>query len=227
MAATSVEQARQRGMVESLQMQDPQISSLVAYCKFGVVYYLVLEGSGPSWQKADIEGPVYVVRRRSAPWYQLIVKNQFSTTDLMDYVSPSWELDCQKNYFFYKVEDLGKPIRGLWFHDDSERLKLEDIVGKILEDLRRNPNAEPPPEAGEATRPTTQSNMVPQAKAAQATRAQAPRGPASVSVNVTLESLRATFHQLADDPNFLSMLMQKLKEMQEQGGRSNGAITTG
>merc|ERR1719491_330804 len=215
-------------MVESLQMQDPQISSLVAYCKFGVVYYLVPEGNGPSWQKADIEGPVYVVRRRSAPWYQLIVKNQFSTTDLMDYVNPSWELDCQNNYFFYKVEDLTKPIRGLWFHDDNERTKLEDIVGKILEDLRRNPNAEPQPEAGEATRPSAQTNMAPQPKAAKAPHAQASRGPAGVTV--TLASLRATMHQLADDPNFLSMILQKLAEMQEQGGqggRSNGTITTG
>merc|ERR1719326_1543274 len=136
---------RRQGPLESLQkLHDPQVQAIVAYSKFVVAYLLQQDGPSPGWRKANIEGPVYVVKRRSAPWYQLIVKNQFSATDLQDNLHASWELDCQKNYVFYKVEDTSKRIRGLWFHDDNERTKIEAALEKVLEEIRKSPHGDPP-----------------------------------------------------------------------------------
>merc|ERR1719386_296657 len=137
-------------MLEELQKQDFDIEHIVAYSKFVVVYLLQQDGPNPGWQKANIEGPVYLVRRQTAPRYQLLVKNQFSTNDLIDSLHPDWELDCQKNYVFYKVEDPSKRIRGLWFHDDAERQKIEQILQKTLEEIRSGvlppePQGEPQP----------------------------------------------------------------------------------
>merc|ERR1719491_1314668 len=126
-------------MLSSLQMSDPAIDMIVAYSKFVVAYLLQQEGPNPGWRKANMEGPVYLVRRRGAPRYQLLVKNQFSTSDLLDALHPDWELDCQKNYVFYKVEDHTKQIRGLWFHDDSERQRIEGILEKTLLEIRQGP----------------------------------------------------------------------------------------
>merc|ERR1712060_520981 len=67
----------------------------------------------------------------------------FTTNDLLDDLHPDWELDCQKNYVFYKVEDPTKRIRGLWFHDDMERQKLESALEKTLEEIRSQPSSEP------------------------------------------------------------------------------------
>merc|ERR1719446_1151553 len=89
--------------IDQLQAQDPHVEQIVVYSKFVVAYLLQQDGQSPGWRKANIEGPVYVVKRRSRPWYTLIVKNQFSTTDLQDHLHADWELDCQKNYVFYKV----------------------------------------------------------------------------------------------------------------------------
>merc|ERR1719263_1539154 len=111
-------------MLETLQQTDPNIDHVVVHSKFVVVYMLHQDEPSPGWRKANIEGPVYLVRRRSAPRWQLLVKNQFSTNDLLDNLHPDWELDCQKNCVFYKVEDPAKRIRGLWFHDDQERTKI-------------------------------------------------------------------------------------------------------
>ena len=62
-----------------------------------MAYFLQQDGASPGWRKANIEGPVYVVKRRVQPTflgrclflahetrYQIIVKNQFSTSDLID-----------------------------------------------------------------------------------------------------------------------------------------------
>lgn len=232
MSGSHVEQARYKSMLDSLCTQDPQIAAIVAYSKFVVVYLLQQEGATPGWRKANIEGPVYVVRRRSAPWYQLIVKNQFSATDLQDNLHPNWELDCQKNYAFYKVEDTTKRIRGLWFHDDKERQKLEGELSKLLDEIRKGQSEmptrggfggmdavadrqeparhEPPARAAEhiySQQPQPKAPYNPQ---------QPPRGGGAQSAQVTQGSLSSSFHSLADDDSFLNIVMQKLAEGQQQ-----------
>eukprot|EP00913_Durusdinium_trenchii_P031294 g29301.t1 len=84
MANRDMDQQRMRGMLEPLQQQDPAITQIVTYSKFVVAYLLQHDGASPGWRKANIEGPVYVVKRSTAPLYRIIVKNQFSTTDLID-----------------------------------------------------------------------------------------------------------------------------------------------
>merc|ERR1719384_949373 len=139
MSQAGVEEQRMQGMLSSLKMSDPAIDQIITYSKFVVAYLLQQDGPNPGWRKANMEGPVYLVRRRGTPRYQLLVKNQFSTNDLLDDLHPDWELDCQKNYVFYKVEDPSKQIRGLWFHDDAERQRVESIVEKTLSEIRSSP----------------------------------------------------------------------------------------
>merc|ERR1719201_2583383 len=130
-----MDRAQYESMLGMLHDMDADVDHIVAYFKFAVAYLLQQEPPNQGWCKANIEGPLYIVRRRSAPRFQLIVKNQSSSNDLVDRLHPDWELDCgQKNYVFYKVEDPSKRVRGLWFHDDAERQALEQVLEKILEE---------------------------------------------------------------------------------------------
>eukprot|EP00746_Dinoflagellata_sp_MGD_P024683 gnl/MRDRNA2_/MRDRNA2_157966_c0_seq1.p1 gnl/MRDRNA2_/MRDRNA2_157966_c0~~gnl/MRDRNA2_/MRDRNA2_157966_c0_seq1.p1 ORF type:complete len:213 (-),score=42.09 gnl/MRDRNA2_/MRDRNA2_157966_c0_seq1:285-923(-) len=132
-----------QSMLEKLRGKDRDIDSIEAYSKFVVGYLLEQEGPNPGWRKADIEGPVYLVRRRTLPRFQLMVNPQSGVEDSIDSLHKDWELDCQKNYVFYKVEDASKKVRGLWFHDDTERQKIEASLEKALEEIRNNPAGEP------------------------------------------------------------------------------------
>jgi len=229
-ANNGLPEQRYKGMLESLQGQDSEISGLVFYSKFVVAYMLQQDGPNPGWQKANIEGPVYLVSRRSAPRYQLLVKNQFSTNDLLDNLHHAWELDCQKNYVFYKVEDQSKRIRGLWFHDDAERQKLEAALEKVLEELRTKPNEpqmEPGPRAGAPAQHTeaagndvdllyAQFGLTKPGDGAAPGQQQAAAGGQSSAVPagavvVTRDSLRTALHGLANDDAFLTAIMNKLK----------------
>mmetsp|Transcript_49979 Transcript_49979/g.79081 ORF Transcript_49979/g.79081 Transcript_49979/m.79081 type:complete len:203 (-) Transcript_49979:69-677(-) len=190
------------GLLEALQGRDPQITSIIAYSKFVVAYLLQQDGPSPGWRKANIEGPVYLVAKRDES-RQLLVQNQFSTNDLAETLHPEWELDCQKNYIFFKVEDPSKRIRGLWFHDDQERQKMESILEQTLTDIRnpRKPKAEA---------------QVPDYMLGKGSANVAPEVGSAGSVVVTKESLRNTFHALADDPKFLDAVMKKLTEGQRR-----------
>jgi len=200
-------------MVETLQQQDPEIDQIVVYSKFVVHYLLQQDGPNPGWRKANVEGPVYVVRRRSAPKYQLLVKNQFNTNDLVDNLHPDWELDCQTNYVFYKVDDPSKRIRGLWFHDDAERRRVEASLRQTLEGLGNAP--------AEAQAPPMATNLAQKASTAPPDSAPPGMPPidtnvSSESVTITMASLRASLHALADDDQFLRTVMQKIKHSAPQ-----------
>mmetsp|Transcript_44358 Transcript_44358/g.71845 ORF Transcript_44358/g.71845 Transcript_44358/m.71845 type:complete len:226 (+) Transcript_44358:134-811(+) len=215
----NIEQARMRGMFTSLQQQDPEITNIIAYSKFAVAYLLKQDGQSPGWRKANIEGPVYLVRRRSAPRFNLLVKNQFNTIDLIDSLHPDWELDCQKNYVFYKVEDPHQQIRGLWFHEDSERLKIQASLEATMTEIR---NGKPPNENQGRKMPLNDGPppLPSMADTSQIDTLYAQFGlqrpgdqeTSQDSVTVTKASLSTALHALADDDNFLRMVMQKLKD---------------
>lgn len=220
----TVAQTRYSAMVDMLKQRDPEIDHVVAYSKFVVAYLLQQDGPNPGWRKANIEGPVYLVRRRISPWYQLLVKNQFSNNDSLDNLHPDWQLDCQQNYVFYQVEDPTKHIRGLWFHDDSERQKFEGFLESTLEELRSKqtePHVEPPPHTAEpvpnvgmqnggdmymqfgATKPAENVSNVPGHPNQ--------GGGLSDRVTITRDSLRTSLHELLDDDAFMNVILSKVK----------------
>jgi len=224
--------SKHNDMLVAMQESDPQVQSIVAYSKFVVVYLLQQDGANPGWRKANIEGPVYVARRRVAPYFQLVSKNQNSdfkkgsTQSLSDYFHPSWELDCQKNYIFYKVEDTSKRIRGLWFPDDGERQIFEAELQKFLQEIRSQPEPGPAPQESqlEAFQEQPQRPAQPKANAQAAARGSQTEGsecqtegkwPGSLrQMKVTTPGLSATLHSLADDDYFLNAVMQSLAQNQ-------------
>merc|ERR1712060_606186 len=108
-----------------------------------------------------------------------------------------WELDCQKNYVFYKVEDPNKRIRGLWFHDDNERQRIEGLIEQQLKTIR-SPPAEPVPSAQAYT------GGPPPGVPSQA--------PSQERVTINMASVRGALTALAQDDDFVSKVYQKLKE---------------
>ena len=178
------------------------------------------DGANSGWRKANVNGPVYIIRRRVAPRYQLLVKNkdtaglQHGASDFSDFLHPDWGLDCQKNYVFYKVEDPAKRIRGLWFQDDREREKVEEQLNGILEELRSQPLAPvaSAPAPGMAFAPAAAMDN----HYAMAQHRSAPQGaPAQDSVVLNISSLRAAWHAMADDEDFMHSIMQKLRNAQQ------------
>merc|ERR1719387_1473296 len=207
------------GMLEQLQQQDASIENIVVHSKFVVAYLLQQDGPNPGWRKANIEGPVYLVRRRQKPRYQLIVKNQFNNNDILDSLHPDWELDCQKSYVFYKVEDTSKRIRGLWFHDDNERQRIEKTLEMVLEEIRTQPSTEPQMEPQPIKRQPMQQGLQGEVAPPGMGMGLALEPPAPAEqTTITMASLRTALHALADDQKFLMFVMQKLKDAQSGAG---------
>ena len=87
-----------------------------------------------SWRSANIEGPVYLVRRRSGPRYQLLLKSQVGTgVDILRKERVVW---TDNNWVvYYGGEDGSKCLRGLWFDNDNEREKFVQELQNALVEL--------------------------------------------------------------------------------------------
>mmetsp|Transcript_76665 Transcript_76665/g.215137 ORF Transcript_76665/g.215137 Transcript_76665/m.215137 type:complete len:210 (-) Transcript_76665:74-703(-) len=209
-------------MEAPLQQQDPLIEQVVIHSKFVVAYHLQQDGPTPGWRKANIEGPMYIVRRTGLPRYKLILKNNDLSADLVDALHPDWELDCQSTYIFYKVEDPTKRIRGLWFHDETERVRVEQQLEALLQGLRRPQpqpaEPQPPPALPPAQPVPTPAPVVTPAPApAPAVAPALAVSPAGAAVTVTPQMVKAALHKMADDEDFLRTVMDKLQKAQASG----------
>lgn len=210
--------------VQKLQERDPEVESIKAYSKFAVAYFLHQDSNNPGWRKANLEGPVYIVQRRSKPRLQLWVVQENSsleekTPPLIDDLCAGWELDCQKNYVFYKVENPTEKIRGLWFHDDAERQKMEGNLENMLNEIRAGKDSleDRPEKAGgdghlSAQMHPSGNHQVVQDQLYSQFGLRNDQAASDDKVIITKASLRQALHALVDDDNFLNAIMQKLKD---------------
>ena len=61
-----------------LQQRDPAVGAIRFTAKHVVLYHL---SESQQWMRQDIEGPLFIVQRRTVPYYQLVILNRKSITD--------------------------------------------------------------------------------------------------------------------------------------------------
>jgi len=64
--------------LSALQQRDASVSRVLFTAKHVVLYHL---DHAQAWQRQDIEGPLFIVERRTKPFYQLVILNRKSMTD--------------------------------------------------------------------------------------------------------------------------------------------------
>jgi mRNA-decapping enzyme 1B len=139
-----VDAVRRRLRVTNLQMQDPAICDVLGQAQYVGLYTMKEGRSGnPEWEKASIEGAMFIVRRSTEPKYNVIIKNQLGADDLIEVPTADWDLDIHPNYLLYRTGD--GDIKGWWFHDDEERKHILQEISVVLDDLkgRNAPKAAP------------------------------------------------------------------------------------
>jgi len=114
---------KSRKMLDSLQKNDPDVAHVAVYSKFCVVHYK--DDATGKWHQPKIEGPCYLVRRCSIPWYAMVVQNKLQEGDLYDGLDENWEIDSKPNHICYSTGDPDKNVRCFWFAEDAERMKVQ------------------------------------------------------------------------------------------------------
>lgn len=138
------EALRLKGGLDLLQQADPNITNVIERAMFVSVY--VLNESEQKWSRAEIEGPLYIVYRWLEPHYRLVILNQRDPQNLVEDITPLWEVSAEDNYIFfrvplnpavepYPVDPKDRRVAGLWFSDDTERVAVQSAIDSILSTL--------------------------------------------------------------------------------------------
>jgi mRNA-decapping enzyme 1B len=219
----TIEDVRKKLRVTNLQQQDPHITDLICQAGYVGLYVMKMRGGGlPEWEKASIEGALFVVKRSVEPYYQIIIRNQLGTEDLVEVPTGDWDLDVHPNYLLYRLGD--GTIRGWWFHDDDERKVILKEVSALVDELKngRGEQAVPPSQPPAAPAPATDAQsasaallnmLVGDTGASAAPPANYPRpGQAGDDAfSISKGRLRSTLVELVSSDRFLDDLIMRLR----------------
>ena len=151
---------RRTSNLRVLQRLDTQIVDLAISSTHVVLYQFSPQSS--TWNKTDIEGPLFIVKRSCNPRFKLIVMNRNSQENLEVGVNGTMEMQLREPYLIFRDNSSNttanntsttttttaaggdETIRGLWFHNDNERKSvhtyLENVVKSLskIEEMERN-----------------------------------------------------------------------------------------
>ncbi|KAI8464345.1 MAG: Dcp1-like decapping family-domain-containing protein [Monoraphidium minutum] len=85
------------------------------------------------WQRKNIEGSMFLIKRNSTPRFKMVVLNKLTTDNYMETVHGGLELELNPPYLMYTHGD--DEIHGVWFYDQSDLDALGRVLRKIVDQL--------------------------------------------------------------------------------------------
>ncbi|MCO5571847.1 hypothetical protein L7F22_025595 [Adiantum nelumboides] len=89
------------------------------------------------WSRKDVEGSLFVVKRRTKPRFQFIVMNRRSTENLVEDLLDDFEYELQVPYLLYR--NGAQEVNGIWFYNPRECEEVANLFSRILNAYSKNP----------------------------------------------------------------------------------------
>lgn len=89
------------------------------------------------WSRKDVEGSLFVVKRRTQPRFQFIVMNRRSTENLVEDLLSDFEYEVQLPYLLYR--NANQEVIGIWFYNPRECEEVAKLFSRILNAFAKVP----------------------------------------------------------------------------------------
>lgn len=89
------------------------------------------------WSRKDVEGSLFVVKRRTKPRFQFIVMNRRSTENLVEDLLDDFEYELQVPYLLYR--NAAQEVNGIWFYNPRECEEVANLFSRISNAYSKNP----------------------------------------------------------------------------------------
>ncbi|KAK3260219.1 hypothetical protein CYMTET_30811 [Cymbomonas tetramitiformis] len=109
-----------------LKRQDPDVENVLATAGHVALYQLDLDKM--QWSRKEVEGSLFIVKRRSQPLFQFVVLNQRSTENLVQDILGGFQFEISKPYVFYRQ---GADVNGIWFFSEQECDEVAELIQRI------------------------------------------------------------------------------------------------
>ena len=111
--------------LRSLKHFDSSVDQILSSATQVAVYNF----SNNEWSKLDVEGALFVVSKKGANSYGLIIMNRLSTNNFNEIIDSQWDVTLNLPFLLYK-NDKGN-IRCVWFYDQVDCKRVYEKLHAI------------------------------------------------------------------------------------------------
>lgn len=117
--------------LKNLKRVDDQIEELLA--STGHVSLYVMTVGATSWQQTQVEGSLHVVKRKTAPRFQMLVLNKKSTDNYTVPIDTNLGFESNPPYLLYTIGQ--GEVQGLWFYDSTDLENMAGVLQRITSSM--------------------------------------------------------------------------------------------
>lgn len=114
----------------ALKRFDPYVKEILDTAKYVALYTFKPEEN--EWEKTNVEGSLFVYSRTGEPFYNILVLNRLSTTNLIEPITHKIDLQLQEPFLLYRNTKF--IIYGIWFYEKEECTRLAALIQELMKE---------------------------------------------------------------------------------------------
>lgn len=119
--------------VTALKRVDPYAKDIVETARHVAFYSFNSEEN--EWERTNIEGALFIYSRNGEPYHGILIINRLNTSNLVEPVVKGLDLQLQEPFLLYR--NSNNCIRGFWFYDKDDCVKIAQLLTRLIEDLQK------------------------------------------------------------------------------------------
>ncbi|KAF5833206.1 hypothetical protein DUNSADRAFT_10556 [Dunaliella salina] len=127
-----------------LRRVDSDIEQVLGTAAHVCLYAMTMDN--PVWERKNIEGSLFLLKRRTSPRFQLAVLNKLSTENYTETIHGAFDVEISSPYLMYTLGD--GMVHGIWFYDEQELDKIAGLLNRVKAGLPK-PDVHPSSLQGE------------------------------------------------------------------------------
>lgn len=133
--ASLTDEARKRANLPVLQRSDPTVLDIIGSASH-VVLYEFQQGE-QQWEKKDVDGSLFVVKKSELPRFQLAILNRSAADNWTLPILHGFEMQNSDPFLIFRQPGGEEAILGVWFHDANERAAVATTLEKVVKSLEQ------------------------------------------------------------------------------------------
>ncbi|GIL84848.1 hypothetical protein Vretimale_9675 [Volvox reticuliferus] len=127
---------------------DPDVEEILASSGHVALYKMVAESQ--AWDYKDVEGSLFLLKRRGTPRFRMMVLNKRSTKNFTEDVHSELHFEIHPPYLMYTHGN--SLITGVWFYEQDDLQRFGNILMRV-KDVAETPEPAAPADMPEPTVP--------------------------------------------------------------------------
>ncbi|GLC34314.1 hypothetical protein PLESTB_000743100 [Pleodorina starrii] len=106
---------------------DPDVEEVLASSGHVSLYTMAVESQ--QWTRKDVEGSLFLLKRRGTPRFRMMVLNKLSTENYIEDIHSGLDFELNPPYLMYTHGN--SEIIGVWFYEQDDLYRVENVLMRV------------------------------------------------------------------------------------------------